>query len=669
MRALAWILISASLSSCAELSLPGEAPKSEEEVSYSFADAPIDILGSAEPTPLGKREATMSGTRFGLGGLGGLSSVGSGYGGGGPRQELDALDEEREPEPEVQALEADQSDGRWAARADNADGLFSNMRVGGLNDLKAELARDAQLSASLRAPPAPPPPRRARRSLSSRSSTRAEKRDSESAELSFESSNRLESDAIRYLSQGAPSSFWPKQGYFKNTYLGGDLSYQEELRAASRDFNRIMAREEGYAWSPEFDAPSEAGMTLSAKLSHSYSDRPQRVILQLGLKGSERYGWRRPALNLMLVVDPALLQVSADPEQRQSVLVELLKPALSRLNAADQVGLSVGGAALSPRSPEQLREALITPLEQLRPDALSTSEWSEALSVAGRALNQASADPHRAPGAQALLLLCGQGCVESSAALQRAAHQLNLDGTLTSVIDSSLEAQLGHTSSSLWQIASVGHGGYWLARGEGGVGEAIDHEFDRFSRVVARLLRLSVKLSEGVELIEVIGSELLSAQQKQRVKAREEAMDKRLSARLGIKSDRGEDDEGVQVVIPAFYGGDSHLIHLALWVTRPGELAELSLKYKDMVRAQNASDAQLVTLAASPRPTTLAQDEVLRGVSAHLIAAETIRGLSAGLNLEQLNALNTPLRGAGRHLNHAELRMFSRARLGRPRRE
>ena len=43
-------------------------------------------------------------------------------------------------------------------------------------------------------------------------------------------------------------------------------------------------------------------------------------------------------------------------------------------------------------------------------------------------------------------------------------------------------------------------------------------------------------------------------------------MDQRLSTRLGIKLDRGEDDDGVQVIVPAFYGGDSHLIHLVLWV-------------------------------------------------------------------------------------------------------
>jgi hypothetical protein len=157
-------------------------------------------------------------------------------------------------------------------------------------------------------------------------------------------------------------------------------------------------------------------------------------------------------------------------------------------------------------------------------------------------------------------------------------------------------------------------------------------ELERFSRVVARLLRLSVRFPKGVDLLNIIGSRMLSQTQAKRVKAREVAMDKRLSARLGIKSDRGEDDEGVQVVIPAFYGGDRHFITFELWVEGPGEVAEVTLKYKDMVRSLNATASVSAQLSSLPLKRGPAQEELL-----YVAAQQTI-----GVELKALGGSNRP---------------------------
>jgi hypothetical protein len=475
----------------------------------------------------------------------------------------------------------------------------------------------------------------------------------------------------QYLRNGKPKQFWSRQGYFKNTYLGGDLRYQEELRTTSAHFRQVMADKHGFAWAPPLDAPSDAGMTLSSKLSHASIDQPQRVILQIGLKGSERYGWRRPALNLMISIDPSLLAGQRDLEVRQTKLVEMLKPIISKLNVADQVGLAMGSYVVSPKNPEQFKEALLKPLKHIGQDQLSSSQWRQSIEQAGTRLNQASADPHRTPGAQAIIMLCGTGCVAHVNTISQMAHTLNIDGTLTSVIDHSGQAKTYAQTSRLWQIAASGHGGFWITKGPQGLHKAIDDEFNRFSRVVARLLRLSIKLSEEVELIEVIGSHMLNQRQATRVKAREKSMDKRLSARLGIKSDRGEDDEGVQVVIPAFYGGDSHMIHLALWVKKPGEIAEVILKYKDMVRAKNASHSSSVSVSSVPKKLTLAHQEVRVGANAHLMAAQSIKALKAGQTIRSLPSIQQILsQGLARQpLTYKEAKLLSRAHLGRPFRE
>ncbi len=540
----------------------------------------------------------------------------------------------------------------------NSEGLFSNLRTP-----TGEISAQSLMIGTVDHHPQPEEQDRS-------TELKTEKQQTSRRRASRSREKRTRGSHInRYLTQGRPSRFWPKQGYFKNTYLGGNLSYHEELRQTSTVFKRLMSKQHGLEWSPPLDPPNDVGMTLSAQLSHSYIDQPRRVILQLGLKGSERYGWRRPALNMMITVDPALLGHSSQREERQSSLVELVLPILKRLNSADQVGLTLGRASISPRSPELLKEALIDPLSSVRDSSLNPGDWSRLILDGGDLLNEASSDPHRAPGAQAVLMICGRGCAHYLEEIKSVVHQLNLDGTLTSVIDHQVQPHSSlRSASSLWQIAEIGHGGFWLSHDLQGLKDAVNKEFDRFSRVVARLLRLSVKLQEGVELIEVLGSEMLTKRQKSRVKAREEAMDKRLSARLGIQSDRGKDDEGVQVVIPAFYGGDSHLIHLSLWVTKPGQIAEITLKYKDMVRAQNAAHSRSVTLGALPQPLTLAHRETREGADQHLIADHILRAIESGRAIQRLPAMRslTQKMKLSRSLSSQEALLLSRARLGRP---
>ena len=60
----------------------------------------------------------------------------------------------------------------------------------------------------------------------------------------------------------------------------------------------------------------------------------------------------------------------------------------------------------------------------------------------------------------------------------------------------------------------------------------------------------------------MLGSERLDNLAATRVKAAERSLDVRISKNLGIQQDRGDDEEGIQIVIPAFHAGDSHVILL-----------------------------------------------------------------------------------------------------------
>ena len=168
------------------------------------------------------------------------------------------------------------------------------------------------------------------------------------------------------------------------------------------------------------------------------------------------------------------------------------------------------------------------------------------------------------------------------------------------------------TPERLWSLASVGHGGYGtfnpLEMEE--FRQEVLYEFQRLSKVVARLLRLNIQLESHVHLVEIVGSQMLSKKQAKEVKEREVAMDQQLSRKMGIKSDRGKDDLGLQVVIPSFYGGHRHLITLILWVEEPGKVANISLKYKDLVKMDNAQDSTFVSLSRRPLPLNKFNREV-----------------------------------------------------------
>ena len=101
-------------------------------------------------------------------------------------------------------------------------------------------------------------------------------------------------------------------------------------------------------------------------------------------------------------------------------------------------------------------------------------------------------------------------------------------------------------------------------------------------------LRLRIRLAPGVQLVDVLGSARLDDIRAERVREAEVAIDRRLARNLGIAADRGEDEEGIQIVIPNFYAGDDHVILLDLVAEGPGPLAEVTLRYKDVINQQNA---------------------------------------------------------------------------------
>ncbi len=410
-----------------------------------------------------------------------------------------------------------------------------------------------------------------------------------------------------------PIRYLPRFAYFENTYLGGNAAIAERQHRLDRAWGSAPCPYRLAALGPQaFDAPASDGLALACSLDRTWSEKPGRVMLQIGLRGSDRYGWRRPPLDVIVVVDPATLQSA------RAHVTEVLVSLVRQLGPQDKLGVTL--ASSPPRelaAPQRLRDlkaSLPEHLAQLPTTGASRAEdLAAALELAGARLTSGAGSG--VPGTQTVLFVAATPASgEHVAAAQRAAHGLSLAGVVTSVLDVG-----GEATSEWWTVAHAGQGNHHRVVGAK-VADAVTAELASLARVVARLARVNIRLGPDTKGIRILGSRILSTPEVKEVKAREVATDQQLSRSLGVTSDRGEDDDGLQTVIPYFLGSDAHVILVELMVERPGTVAEVSVRYKDMVRLTNAQLHATVALGHAPRPTTRLQAEVAKNTARFRVA-------------------------------------------------
>lgn len=411
----------------------------------------------------------------------------------------------------------------------------------------------------------------------------------------------------------APTKTLPRMFYFENTYLGGSAAYAERLRRLehalqdeTRPYEIVQAEVQ------PFDPPRSDGLGLTASVDVPYFAQARRVFLQVGLRGSSRYGWRRPPLDIVLVVDqPAFQRGTAFVT---SFVVEVLR----QLGTTDRLGIVLAGQDspifLELTRLDSAQQHLANRIDHLKaPTTSGPSELADAMRQAGVLLAAASDDEATVPGTKTILLLSGEQDSNRIANATSAAHGLTVEGCVTSVF--ALNADQG----DWWQVANAGYGNLHRIS-DTAFAPALDEEMKSIARVVARLVRVNVRIGKDVKAIRVLGTRVLEQREVEEVKAREMATDLSLSKSLGITSDRGEDDDGIQTVIPYFYGDDSHVILIELWVEGPGMIADVTLRYKDMVNLDNAESRVSVRLGQRPQPATPEQIQISRNVRGFQLA-------------------------------------------------
>ncbi|TDJ31274.1 MAG: hypothetical protein E2O56_07460 [Gammaproteobacteria bacterium] len=410
--------------------------------------------------------------------------------------------------------------------------------------------------------------------------------------------------------------YQPPTGYWANTYLPGDpvmrrleaqlrTQYPEALTAT---FERTVQ---------PFDAPHNAALAVYLHATQIAVDGPSRVQLQVGLKAAERQGGHRPSMNVAVVLDL--------PETVDTFTAQQLRALLMALNEQRQTGdsFSVTVAGVPGGTVVQANDyrhgTVVSFIEQLANGQLEgdTLNLVDAFDTAVDRL-AADDDPNAVLGSSLVVLVTADGIEpETRSSLGVLVHQSAVAGMPVSLV-----TLAGVNGSDLDAIALAGQGRLRALTVPADAAQLIDHELHSASRTVARAVRLRIQLAPGVRLVDVIGSYRLDEAYAERVREAEKSIDRRLSRNWGIETDRREDEDGIQIVIPGMAAGESHVVLLDVVVDGPGPVADVRVRYKDLVQMSNGVVRASLSLGDADTARHV-QGPLERNVLKNLVALET----------------------------------------------
>ncbi len=454
--------------------------------------------------------------------------------------------------------------------------------------------------------------------------------------------------AEAYLAELAATeglAFKPASGYWANTYLPGD-SNMRWLQAQLGQSGSLELPAVRQNLQP-FDAPSNAALALyvNSDRSNLEVNGPTRMRVQVGLQAGKQKGGHRSALNLALVLD-------LGDQPAQAELKALLDALLKNKRSSDQVTVFITGT-----SGGQLIQAsdfrhgpIQVMLNELFNNTAAADQPDVSLEQGIQAATQwlkTQDDPNAVLGSSAIWLVSANRNVQVSKSLENTVHHHATEGITFSTL------AIGETDQrdALERLALQGQGHSRVMTGVHDAERVIQAEMMATSRAVARALRLQIRLAEGVQLIDVLGSYSLDEAQAQQVRVAEQSLDQRMAKNLGIIADRGEDEDGIQMVIPSFFAGDTHVLLLDVLVNHSGTQAlpvvEVNAKYKDLIYLNNASSSKTLDLATGPNQLSPLELNVMKNVLAHRFAntMKQAAGLLNGNNrAEAVQELSNMLR-------------------------
>lgn len=430
-------------------------------------------------------------------------------------------------------------------------------------------------------------------------------------------------------------SYQDPTGYWENTYIPGDPIFRRlHHKYGHTKQPALLARQ---YWQP-FDPPGHAALAVYVSADQRAINGRSRVLMQVGLKGTSQAAGLRPAMNVGIVLDIR----SANSVELQRRMRTMALAFAKAKQAGDQFSLTVvgrSGGVLVPAHSFRLgtmRIAMEYLFGNVQPEALDPKQYDllqgmkKAYEVTGK-----NDDPSGTLGSSLVILVTADALMEGHDNLQFLAHENAVAGVPTSVISVSENVPM----EGIDQIILAGQGHRRILTDINEAESIAERELNDVSRAVARAIRLNIRLAAGVKLIDVIGSKPLNSQRSEQLREAEQSLDRRMAKNYGIEADRGKDDDGIQIIIPSYYAGDDHVFLLDLVVEKPGAVADVTLKYKDLVYMNNGVTRAHLDLGRVQQPQGPLQFNVWKNLLA-LKLAETAKSSAQLISQQPAEAVS-----------------------------
>jgi hypothetical protein len=376
----------------------------------------------------------------------------------------------------------------------------------------------------------------------------------------------------------------PRRCHLASNYRAGQGIWQRRLEALTALPQPLRDQTGATGPAAELLAPETKALAVAARLDREHQEGPGQVWMRVSLRSTDRWGMRRPPFDLAVVVGPAASQAA------DQLACRTLEALVQRMEPQDRLTLIRGRQEVENLDGLAGAEAL----SRVRAVCASGSAWA----TAPLAEQHQRARQLLARHAQAQHRVAGSRLVVAIATAADLADPQVLDSAAQGVLEPTLSSALVLDAAGLdpgWQLADAGHG--LLEHVALDPNAAAQRLWYGWGRVVARLVRVDLRLAPGVVALRVVGSRVLDQQETQRVRRQETAVDQNLARVAGVKRDRQEDGEGMTMLIAAFLGSDEHVIDVLLQVQGPGPVADVVVDYKDLVRMANEKAMSRASLA------------------------------------------------------------------------
>ncbi len=436
---------------------------------------------------------------------------------------------------------------------------------------------------------------------------------------------------------GAPPALYNPNMYVSSNYMGGSGAKDrlEKLIAEGVLVEGKRVKLEAFSrnYAQAFPIPIRTALGLTADPERTkIVETGGRTYLQVGLQAMKGEAARRPALNVALVIDTSgsMHQEGKMEAARRAAmrLVEGLGPG----DILSVVSFDSAAKVVVPARKVDDRQSLKRRIEALQPGG-------ETNIYDGLRLGYQEARKNSARDGVSLLILLSDGEVTSGVSDPAAFQQLVADQADAEVQTTSVGLGISYNEDLMLAIAREGKGNYHFIKDASDTEKVFQKELDELTQVVARAVKLRVRLADGVGLVRVLGSQVLDAAQAQQVRKEEQKIDRKVAEELGITTNRKQEDEpGIKMLIPNFFRGDSHVVMLEIEVPKgrnQRKIAEVFLKYKDLPHRANREAQATVRMQYTPHRSEMIAS-IRKPVKKNLLGFQTGEALTqAAALLEQ----------------------------------